>query len=457
MTHRCSWRGVILAVGSLLVIQAAAAEPPVTLAERTPRVGQVVLNTLTAVQQGRLVLPAEGDKDKKVTIRAEARLIFEQYPIQAGQREARYLKDAVVGVLVEGRKTLRTMRRSVRLIATSVRDKQLFFYSPRGPLTYEELQTLHYPFDPLVLSRLVDAAKGGVVVGKQWRLSDELVGLLVRFDAVERQDIRVVCDSVTEGLVRLRVAGTAVGTFAIAPARVTLDASLEFDRKEQLFKRVEAELAVVKSPGPVEPGFEGTVRVTLQRQWAEAEMLTAELIRSLPAGAAPGLDYLVFEHPEGKFRVYYPRRWRIHFADRKSLVLKWVDDRGLVAQCNLVLGHKASPGTHLKPEEIREQVIKAVAKHKAQLLEERELPGQEALWIYRMALAGVVGKEAVVWHYYTLADRSGQHLLVVFSVPASRSSQFGGSDLEIVQSIQMPARKEPGAGGGGARVSRRER
>ncbi len=454
MTHRRSWCGLSVVLVSACLVRAALAEGRTAqVQERIPAPGQVVLNRLTAVQEGKLILPEEGrqgGKDRKVPIRAEARLIFEQYPLAAGKRDARYLSDAAVGVLVQGRKTVRTMRPSVRLIAASLRDGQLFFYSPTGPLTYEELQMLQYPLDPLAFGQLV--GPGGMVSeGKSWPLSDKTVQALMRFDAVERQDVKVVCESVTEDVVKLRIAGTAVGTFAIAPARLTLNVAVEFDRSKRLYRRVSAELYETKSPGPVEPGFEGTIRITLERSIRAGERLTKELIASVPERPPVGLDYLVYEHPEGKFRLYYPRRWRVHFADRSSLILKWIDSKGLVAQCNAVLGHKGSPGTHLKPAEIREQVFKALGKGKGQLLEERELTGQKGLWIYRMALAGVVGKEAVVWHYYTIADRSGQHLLVVFSVPASRSKEFGAADLEIVQSIQMPA----GSPAGSDRVSRR--
>jgi len=436
---RARW-WLVASVGWALVTVLRAADPEegVLLRERLPGEGEVIRTTLTAVQEGKLVLPGEGSKDQKLRLRAEARLVFEDAAPQGTKMRVRYLEDAAVGVLVQGRKVVRSMREAVRLVAVHLRDGSLLFYSPLGPLTYEELQMLQYPFDPFVFDWFLPEG-GRVRAMQRWKLGDEAVRLMLRFEELQQHDLQAVCEQITAEKVTIRIAGTAVGTFAVAPARITVNAVLEYDRAQRLIRQVRAELEESKSPGPVEPGMEGTVRVTLERSLVQARHLTPQRLALVPAEPPRTADYLVFEHEGGLFRLYYPRRWRVHFADKSSLVLKWVDREGLVAQCNVVLGHKGSPGTHLEPAKIREQVLKAVGKHRREVLEERTLPSEGGLWVYRMAIAGVVGKEPVVWHYYTVADRDGQHLYVVFSVPASKASIFGAADLEIVQSLQMPA------------------
>lgn len=405
---------------------------------------QVIKCRVIAIGTGKVILPGRGGQLRRLDSRAEARLVFEEKPADRHDR-VRYFSDAAVGLLIDGEKNILELRPAVRLLRCRVTGTEVEVFSPTAPLRYEEFEALRFPFDPISMPDIVPR-EGVVREGQTWPVPADGVARLLRLDRLERGSLQAVCEAVKEDAVEIRVAGTVNGELNLAPTRLTVNARLTFDRGQSLFTTAVAEIDEIKSPGPVDAGFEGGTRVTITRTLAAPQHLTDDRVRGalLPQGERYAKVF-VYEHPQGKFRFMYPRVWRLHYADERSAVLKWLDADGLVAQCNVSVGHKASPGTHSDAAEIRRVVQKALGDRLERVLEDREVPLVQGLWVHRLALATRTADGPVLLYHYTLAGSDGQHVQVVFSVPAESSSRFGTADFAIIRTFEMPATGTGGA------------
>jgi hypothetical protein len=441
----CGLRGRLTQwVLAVLLLQAKKSLPlggtSEPLKERLPSAGEAIFCELTATQEGHLVVPGPQGQTRRVPLKAEAQLSYEEVPLASSGDRLRALHRTTVVVDAEKKRTVRTLRESVRFIRVGASSpSKLHLFSPAGPLTAEELRMLEAPADPYLYDRL--AGPSAPQVGASWEVPAELVQALFWLDSVEQPSLRVSVEEADAEKIVLRLAGQARGDFLAAPATLTVDGRFEYDLAQGLYRRVELDIQEVKAPGPVEAGLEGTLRLVLKRSRGTAKWLQERTVRALAAGGAEAsADYLVYDHPEGIYRLFYSRRWRLHGADRSTLVLKWIEGRSLVGQCNVRVAHRASPGTHVDPERFREQIVQALARYQPQIVQQGEVPSESGLWTYRLSLAGIqAGGEPLLWHYYVVAGRDGQHVLFIFAVPAAQAERFAAADLALVQSIQMPA------------------
>jgi len=430
---------ILLAVGWFGIasgLRASEGSPAVPLQE-APRSGDgVIQSRLVAVGSGKLIVPGKSGKLERLEARLEARIVYEERAI--GDAETvRLIEDAAVGALVGGHKTIRRLRNSVRLLRCRRSEGAVQIWSPLGLLSYDEAELLRTPFDTICIAELLPP-DGTVREGRTWRIASDAVAAALRLDRVVGGELKAVCEAIRADTVEVRVAGTVRGEYNLAPTRITVNAQLSYDRAQQIVTRVVADIDEIKSPGPIDAGFEGKTRLTVTRSVQQPKGLTEELLDQATADGAKRLaEWFVYEHPKGLFRFEYPRVWRVHFSDERNLILKWPGRDAVLAQCNVVVGHRASPGTHVDRARVRQTVEKGLGDRLQRVLEDRELSILPGIWVHRLAVAGLAGNDPVLWYYYTLADRTGQHILVVFSIPAQHSARFGTADLSIIETFRM--------------------
>src|SRR5688500_18631675 len=159
---------VVLALGTV----GAASAQTYPLAE-PPQVNDCAQLHLTLKLQGELVV-AQENKPVKLKLAATAEHRYREralavHPSGAFVAKAvRVYDDARAAITVDGNTSQRSLRPERRLAVTQRQGDTLFSYSPQGPLTREELETVSEHFDTLCLAGLLPGKE--VKVGDTWKL-----------------------------------------------------------------------------------------------------------------------------------------------------------------------------------------------------------------------------------------------------------------------------------------------
>src|SRR5262249_16324044 len=100
-------------------------------------------------------------------------------------------------------------RDSRRLIGASATNEELQLFSPRGPLTRDELDLVDLPGSTLLLEELLP--KSAVSSGDRWQHPDNLLAMLLGLDAISQSEVYSVLTDVDDSAARMQIEGHVVG------------------------------------------------------------------------------------------------------------------------------------------------------------------------------------------------------------------------------------------------------
>ncbi len=90
------------------------------------------------------------------------------------------------------------------------------------------------------------------------------------------------------------------------------------------------------------------------------------------------------------------------------MVLKRLDGRRVVAQCNLVVGPSAGRGRHQDPAQFRDEIRRVLDRRFVQFIGMGEVDGDPAGGFrFKVGVQGREGDLGVVWYYYLVAGPRG--------------------------------------------------
>jgi hypothetical protein len=419
-------------------------DEPVVLMEQI-RAGDTAVVTLDFKAQGDMRF-SQGKETTTHRFSANGRFVFEEKLLDtSGKGEAaappkslRYYRTAAVESLVAEKRTVMELREPVRLIVGELRQGRPFLFSPAGPLTIPEHEMIEAEaqLDPLVLGGLLPTE--AVTRGAKWRPGDAVVAAVFNLSGVTKNQLDAELESFDDETVRVQLGGKIEGTASGAATERTITGHLVFDRARSRITQLALTQAEERAAGPTVPALKATASSTLRCNFAAPiERLNDQVLEKLPLDANAATEQLVYFQPEGRYRFYLPRGWRILQSDHRVAVLGFIENDQMVSHCNVVPAPTVVAGTHMKADEFRSQVQQALGKQFSEFIQEGEVTASKGYWIYRLAAAGSAGDLPVVWYYYLAAGPQGQQLVFIFRVPAPLVEQFGAKDLGLVGSLEF--------------------
>jgi hypothetical protein len=172
---------------------------------------------------------------------------------------------------------------------------------------------------------------------------------------------------------------------------------------------------------------------------AEITRLNEKALEKLPLASNPATEQLVYAQPDGKFRFHFQRGWFVTLSNPQAAVMRLMEQGNFVSECHVLAAPTVAAGTHMKPEEFRAQVQRALGNQFQQFIQQGEVPAPKGYWIYRLAAAGAAGQQPVVWNYHLVAGPQGQQIVFIFRVPADQIDQFGVKDIAVVATLEFEA------------------
>lgn len=356
------------------------------------------------------------------------------------QKTARIYETAQAVFQVESDRSERTLRPERNLVVVQRPKDQTFVYSPKGPLTREELELTGGHFDTLALGGLLPGRE--VKMGDTWKISPEAVQSLCHLEGVTAHDLTGKLEEVKDDLARVSATGTVSGIDAGAMVKMTIQATYHFDLKKRRLVDLEWKQKDERDQGPASPGEVVEVTYVLKRTAIEQpDCLSDVALISVPDNFEPPvmMTHLSYHDAKSRFDMLYERDWQITSQTDDHLVMRLMDRGENVAQATITPWDRAKPGEHLSAEAFRKAMKEMPGWEENEMLQEGEIPTNEAgRWIYRISAIGEMDGMKVLQNFYLVAGPNGDQVVLAFTMTQAQAEKLGSRDLTMVSGVELP-------------------
>jgi hypothetical protein len=341
---------------------------------------------------------------------------------------------------IEGNKSERTLRKQRSLIVAQKPENSIFVYSPKGPLTREELELTGEHFDTLSMANLIPDK--GPVPKEAWKLKDATVQAICNFEGLSEHTITGKVISNENGLVTFKIEGTATGVESGASVSSTVDATGIWNEKTSRITNLSWKQSDNREAGPVNPASKTEMEITIKREVLETpQTLNDAALVSIPQDFdVPNLmTYVEFKDQQGRFDLSMSRDWQLVAKTENHLVLRLVEKGDFIAQATVSVWSKAEPGKHLSVAEFKNVTERTPGWVVEKDLQEGEVPsGDKGRWVYRISALGQLDNVPTMQNYYVVASPGGEQVVVTFSLSPKQAEKLGTKDLSLIGSLELP-------------------
>ena len=362
------------------------------------------------------------------------------------EKTARFYKVAKVTLDDGHEKSQRSFRPERSFIVSQRTRDRLLSFSPKGPLTHEELELTEH-FDSMAIPGILPGRE--VEVGDSWKVANAAVQALCSLEALISHELSCKFTKVEGDVAHLLIGGSVKGIELGGEVKLNVTATATFDLKKSRITRVDWQQHDEREQGPVTPAFKADVTLTIVRTPLDdppAEINDLALV-PVPEGTPPEhLTALSFTDYKDRFTFNHGRAWQMVAPTEEHVVLRLMDRGDFVAQATLTPWKKAAAGMHLSPDEFHDAMINAPAWEQIQELEKvKKVNDAGANQVFRYAAEGTLNGIRVVQYYYLVAGEQGDQLVVTFTMTPQQAAKLGSQDIALVRSITFPALKSASA------------
>ena len=341
---------------------------------------------------------------------------------------------------IEGNKSERTLRKQRSLIVAQRPENSIFVYSPKGPLTREELELTGEHFDTLSLANLIPDK--GPIPTEAWKLKDFTVQAICNFEGLSEHTLTGKVVSNQNGIVTFKIEGTATGVESGASVTSTVNATGTWTEKAAKITNLNWKQSDNREAGPVNPASKTEMEIIIKREVLETpQTLNDAALVSIPQDFdVPNLmTYVEFKDQQGRFDLSMSRDWQLVAKTENHLVLRLVEKGDFIAQATVSVWSKAEPGKHLSVAEFKTITERTPGWVVEKDLQEGEVPsGDKGRWVYRISALGQLDNVPTMQNYYVVTSPGGEQVVVTFSLSPKQAEKLGTKDLSLIGSLELP-------------------
>ncbi len=133
----------------------------------------------------------------------------------------------------------------------------------------------------------------------------------------------------------------------------------------------------------------------------------------------------------------HDRRWHVLSIRPELIVMQFVEDGQLIAQCNLRSLPSRGSSEAVSLSQFQEEIRLALGSAAQQIIDSNESLQPNGVRQLRVSVVGEVAKAPVHWIYYQLTDSSRQLLTCVFTMSGQNVERFGSEDVSFISSLTL--------------------
>lgn len=421
---------------------AEAAQPKETFALSSGRKAGDIDRVAAMLEVGGHVIGVADGKVRREKMSVVCRLAYDEKTLEAPTGPAgrwasiRYYDKATAVVKVGDDGLKPTLRARRRLIGVETDSQKATLFSPRGPLTRDELELIDVLGNSLLLDRFLPEQPAEV--GQSWKHSDELIAALLGLDEVGHSDVKSVLKEVTPTAARFEMAGRLDGAIDGVSTKIELKGKYRFDRRSRRIDWFTMLVNENRNSSPVADGVDVVARVQVRiSPKTESGRLTDAALKDLPLEPTAALCQLSYESVGGNWRLTHDRCWHVTGSHRDLAVLRLIDRGEYVAQCKVSPLRKLAAGEQVSLAEFQEDVRKALGEDFGEFVEAGQSASDAGYRVYRVMVRGEASQLPIRWNYYLVTDEYGHRAVFAFSFESRLADRFDQADRKLVSSLRF--------------------
>jgi hypothetical protein len=354
------------------------------------------------------------------------------------EKTARVYEKAKAVITVDKEPSERSLRTERRLLVAQRYQDRLVVYSPAGPLTRNELELTGEHFDTFALPGLLPGRS--ISIGDTWKIPNPLAQAVCNFEGLTEQDLICKLEEVKDSLARISVKGSATGIDLGALAKLSIEATLEYDLNAKRITHLEWKQKDERDQGPASPATSVQTTVALTRTAIDQPASLSDVaLVSVPEGTEPPthLTQLEYQDSQAHFNMLYGREWQMVSQGNEHVVMRLLDRGDFVAQVTITPWVTAEKGKHLSPEDFRQAMAETPGWELEDELQAGEVPAEKGRWIYRISALGELDGTKVMQNFYLIAGPDGQQVVLSFTMAPKQADRLGSRDLSMAANIDF--------------------
>jgi hypothetical protein len=362
-------------------------------------------------------------------------------------RSIRFYDRAEAVVRVEEDGVQPVLRPDRRLIVAETSGRSVTLFSPRGPLSRDELDLIDVLGNSLLLDRLLPAEP--VAMGDSWKLPKDLVIAMLGLDEAAEADVEATLTEVTETAARFQLAGGVSGAISGVSSTIDLKGRYRFSRKAGRVDWLGLLVREQRGISHVKRGVDAVARLQLTVvPIDEPDHLSDAALAGLALEPLPERTLLVQEAADGAWNLTHDRTWHLTGAEPNSVVLKKVARGELIAQCNLSPLPARESAKQLSLADFQADVQRALGENFGEFVSASQQANAAGHRVYRVVVHGTVSELLIEWRYYLVTDEHGRRVAFAFTLVRELAEKLGDDDRQIVDSLrfreaQVAAKRDP--------------
>lgn len=401
---------------------------------------------------GSVIVDSAGEEEnaRVLPLDVRARLEFDQR-ISASSATApqaiRYFEQARAVIKAGKGQTETKLGEAKRLILARMKQEsngshKVQIASIADTLSQQEYELLKNPGDPLALIPMFQ--KKNVSIGDKWKLEKDALADLLAINRVITSSVTMLLKSVDDNQAKVYIYGKAKGEVDDAISELQVKAIAILDLDQHLVTSLRMTIDEERRAGQFAPGFEGRIKLESRLEpTTENVMLSRGRLASMNKGRKVKFAFEL-DRDINEFTLIHDTDWRVIATEEDAVVMRYVHDGQLVAQCNLVQLPNRPVDNPLTLSKFQEEINKITAESEARVTGSNKFATDSGLDVLHVAVDGVESGIPFSWLYYHVAADDGRRVTFVFTHEKEVADYFGSADRTLINSITFkPAKKAP--------------
>ena len=370
-------------------------------------------------------------------VRYEEKLLEADPKLLTNRSSIRYYSSAQATLKINKDVLKPELRDERRLIAASVLAGQPTLFSPKGPLTGDELDLVELPGNSLFLDLLLPDKE--VKIGESWKHPDNLIAALLGVDSIQENELASTLTDVKNDIAIIGLTGKAKGKIHGVATELELRAKYHFNLKDQQVSGFALAVRENREVGLIGPGLDVTARLKVERSpLSESTKLSDDALAGISLKAKPELTAVKFESLRGGFRLTHDRLWHPMNVEGATLVLRRMERSDIVAQCNVSSLAKLTAGKHDNLTDFQADVRTALGQNFETFQDASESTNPQGFVVLRAFARGKVQDIPIEWRYYLVGDsKTGRRMAFAFTLEESLIDRLGTADRDLLDQVEL--------------------
>jgi hypothetical protein len=150
---------------------------------------------------------------------------------------------------------------------------------------------------------------------------------------------------------------------------------------------------------------------------------------------------VAYRDPTGRYTLEHDPRWRPVSEDARGVVLRFIDDGALVAECTVSALPPSAPGTTV--DAFKEDVARSLGSSLAKVVSADETPRDDGCRHLRVVAEGSEGDVPLEWRHHLLEGPRGSRLSATFVIERRFLGRFATADADFIAGAVVGAGSAP--------------